>query len=598
MTDAPKGTWRYNLLFGVLVLAAVGLCVRMTLLIRTGQEDAIARARHQQRMVVPLPGRPGMIFAETRGSYVPLAASHQEPSCYIDPFILRDQEIADVSIALGDALGLDQAGILNLQNKILIRKNTRFMWVEEARRMEPAAAEKVNKVIKKLDNSAIGITYEWQREYPNRTLAGALVGFRLRDGQGGGGLELAMDKRLSAVDGERVMLADAGRRPIWPLAAESRPPSDGSNVFLTIDTLIQESLDSAVNEAAEKYGAKWATGVVMDPQTGDVLAMSSTPGFDPSQFSTTSADNRTNRAICLPYEPGSALKPIYAAAAVDAGVVNLRTVLFCENGIYHAIKGGQISDHGSHYGDLTVEDIVVHSSNIGMAKIGEKLGNARLFEIARRFGFDATTGIELPGESAGILRPLNKWDGYSLRRVPFGQEISVTALQLANAFCALSNGGVLMKPRLVSHIVRPDGEVVWHSEPQVIRRVLKPSTATQMLAVLEQVVERGTGKACKLGRWTCGGKTGTAQIAWKGGYPEGAFTGSFIGIAPVSRPRVVCLISVYWPDKKKGHFGATIAAPYVKKVLEFSLTHLDVAPDKEPPAGPRATRIVSAAGRD
>jgi len=589
MTDAPKGTWRYNVMFGVLVLAAAGLCVRMTLLIRTGEQGAIARARHQQRMVVPLPGRPGMIFAQTRSSYVPLAASHQEPSCYLDPFILRDHEIADVSIALGGALGLDPVG---LQDQIIHRRTMRFMWVQRC--MEPAAAERVKKVIKKLDNSAIGIIYEWQREYPNRTLAGTVVGFRRRDGSGGGGLELALDKRLAAVDGKRVMLADAGRRPIWPLAAESSPPSDGSNVFLTIDTLIQESLDAQVNEAAAKYNAKWVTGVVMDPRTGDVLAMSSSPGFDPSQFSRTSADNRANRAVSLPFEPGSALKPVFAAAAVDSGVVNFRTVLFCENGIYHAIKGGQISDHGSHYGDLTVEDIVVFSSNIGMAKVGEKLGIRREFEIAKLFGFDATTGIELPGESAGILRPLNRWDGYSLRRVPFGQEISVTALQLANAFCALSNGGVLMKPRLVSQIVRPDGEVVWRSEPQAVRRVLKPSTATQILAVLEQVVERGTGKACKLSRWTCGGKTGTAQIAWHGRYPDGAFTGSFIGIAPASNPRVVCLISVYWPDKKKGHFGATVAAPFVKKVLEFSLTHLDVPPDKEPAGGPHTTRIASA----
>jgi cell division protein FtsI/penicillin-binding protein 2 len=593
MTDAPKGTWRYNVLFGVLVLAAAALCVRMTLLIRTGQADALARAYRQQRMVVPLPGRPGTIYGETRGSYVQLAASHQEPSCYLDPFILRDREIADLSIALGGVFNIDP---VKLQDDIFRRRTSRFMWVQ--RRIEPAAAEKVKQIAKKLDNSAIGITYEWQREYPNRTLAGPVIGFRHSDGRGGGGLELALDNRLSAQDGERVMLADVRRRPIWPLAAESRLPTDGSNVFLTIDTLIQESLDTAVNEAAEKYGAKWVTGVVMDPRTGDVLAMSSSPGFDPSQFSTTSADNLTNRAVSMPYEPGSALKPVFAAAAVDAGVVNFQTKIFCENGVYHAARGGTISDHGSRYGYLTIEDIVVHSSNIGMAKIGEMLGNARQFEIAKRFGFDATSGIELPGESAGILRRLSKWDGYSLRRVPFGQEISVTAIQLANAFCAMSNGGMLMKPRLVSHIVRQDGEVVWRSEPHAIRRVLKPSTATQILGVLEQVVERGTGKQCKLSRWTCGGKTGTAQIAWHGGYPDGAFTGSFIGIAPVSNPRLVCLISVYWPDKKKGHFGATVAAPYVKKVLEFSLTHLDVAPDKEPQIGPRTTRIVSAASRD
>jgi len=589
MTDRPKGTWRYNVLFGLLVLAAAGLCIRMALLIRTGRDDAIAKAQRQQRMIVPLPGRPGSIFARTRGSYVPMVASHQEPSCFIDPFILRDEEIAEVSIALGDALGMDPVG---LQERIIRRRTSRFMWVRRV--ITPAEVEKVREVSRKLKNSAIGITYEWQREYPNHTLGAAVLGFRLRDGRGGGGLELALDERISAVDGRRVMLADAGRRPIWPLPGESRPPSDGCNVFLTLDMLIQESLDTTVNEAAEKFGAKWATGVVMDPRTGDVLATSSSPGFDPSEYSRTPAENRTNRAICLPYEPGSVLKPIFAAAAVDAGVVNFQTVIFCENGTYYAVRGGRITDHGHHYGDLTVEDIVVHSSNIGMAKIGEMLGNRKLFDIARLFGFSKKTGIELPGESAGILRPLNRWDGYSLRRVPFGQEISVTALQLANAFCALCNGGVLMKPRLVSHIVRADGEVVWRGEPQAIRRVLKPSTSTRILAVLEQVVERGTGKACRLSKWRSFGKTGTAQIAGRGGYVEGAFVGTFVGGAPVSNPRVLCLISAYWPDKRKGHYGATVAAPYVKKVLEFSLTHLDVPPDKAAADGTRTSRIVSA----
>lgn len=589
MTDGPKGTWRYNMMFGLLVLAAGGLCIRMALLIRTGRDGAIARAHRQQRMIVPLPGRPGSIFARTRGSYVPMVASHQEPSCFVDPFILRDEEIADVSIALGDALGLDPIG---LQERIIRRRTSRFMWVRRA--MAPPEADKVREISKKLKNSAIGITYEWQREYPNRTLGGTVLGFRLRDGRGGGGLELALDERISAVDGRRVMLADAGRRPIWPLASESSPPSDGCNVFLTLDTLIQESLDTAVNEAAGKFGAKWATGVVMDPRTGDVLAMSSSPGFDPSEFSRTSAEHRTNRAICLPFEPGSALKPVFAAAAVDAGVADFQTSIFCENGTYYAFKGGRITDHGNHYGDMTVEDIVVLSSNIGMAKIGEMLGNKRLFDIARLFGFSEKTGIELPGESGGILRPLNRWDGYSLRRVPFGQEISVTALQLTNAFCALSNGGVLMKPRLVSQIVRADGEVVWRSEPQAIRRVLKPSTSTQILAVMEQVVERGTGKAFKLSKWTSFGKTGTAQIAGRGGYVDGAFTASFVGGAPASNPRVVCLISVYWPEKRKGYYGSVVAAPYVKKVIEFSLTHLDVPPDKATADGARASRIVSA----
>jgi len=589
MNEATQGTWRYNILFGVLVLAAGGLFLRMGLLVRGGGDEALQKARRQQRMVVPLPGKPGTIYAQTRGSYVPLAASRQMPSCYLDPFILRDEEMAEVAVELGDAVGLDP---IQLQEEIFKRRKKRFMWV--ARRMEPARADKVRQVARKLKNPAVGFTYEWQREYPNGALAGQVVGFRLRDGRGGGGVELTLHDRISALDGKRVMLADASRRPIWPLAAESRPPADGCNVFLTIDALIQEALDDAVNEAAEKFDARWATGIVMDPRTGDVLAMASTPLFDPAKYPTTPAEARTNHAICQPYEPGSAFKPIMAAAAVDAGAVTYQTVIFCENGTYYARKGGRISDHGHHYGDLTVEDIVVHSSNIGMAKVGEKLGNARMYEIVRRFGFDQRTDIELPGESAGIVRALRKWDGYSLRRVPFGQEISVSALQLANAFCVLANGGVLMKPRLVSHITAPDGEVVWRSRPTALRRVLRPTTATQTVAAMEQVVLRGTGKRCKLSRWTSFGKTGTAQIGQPGGYVDGAFTGTFVGGAPASDPRAICLVSVYWPDKSKGHYGATVAAPYVKKVLEFTMTHLDVPPDKLPagPAGRRMTRVA------
>lgn len=593
MNEAPQGTWRYNLLFGVLVLAAGGLFLRMGLLVRHGRDAALEKAIRQQRMVIPLAGKPGAIYAETRGCYVPLAVSRQMPSCFLDPYILRDQEMAQVAVELGGALGLDP---LKLQEKIYERRKKRFMWI--ARWMEPAREKKVREAIRKLKNSAIGITYEWRREYPNGSLAGQLVGFRHRDGRGGGGVELTLHDRIEAFDGKRVMLADASRRPIWPVPDESKAPADGSNIFLTIDALIQESLDGAVNEAQRKFDAKWATGIVMAPRTGDILAMSSTPPFDPAEYGKIGAESRTNHAICQPYEPGSALKPLIAAAAVDAGVVTYQTVIFCENGVYHASRGGRISDHGHHYGDLTVEDINVHSSNIGMAKIGEMLGNTRMYEIVQRYGFDQRTDIELPGESAGIVRPLPRWDGYSLRRVPFGQEISVTALQLANAFCAVANGGVLMKPRLVSHITGADGEVAWQSRPTALRRVLKRSTAMQTVAVMAQVVERGTGKKCKLSRWTSFGKTGTAQIGQPGGYVDGAFTGTFVGGAPASDPRLVCVISVYWPDKRKGHYGATVAAPYVKRVLEFALTHLDVPPDRAPADSPRRRQTsVAAIGR-
>jgi cell division protein FtsI/penicillin-binding protein 2 len=187
--------------------------------------------------------------------------------------------------------------------------------------------------------------------------------------------------------------------------------------------------------------------------------------------------------------------------------------------------------------------------------------------------------VDLPGESPGIVRLLSKWDGYSTRRVPFGQEVSVTSLQLAMAYAAIANGGLLLKPRVVDFVNDGSGRTVWRSKREVVRRVLKESTCEETLGVLRQVVERGTGRGCRLDRWTCFGKTGTAQIAGLGGYIDGAFVGTFVGGAPAGRPEVLCLISIYWPDRSLGHYGATVAAPYVKKVLTRTLSYLDVPPD-------------------
>jgi len=308
--------------------------------------------------------------------------------------------------------------------------------------------------------------------------------------------------------------------------------------------------------------------------------MASVPDFNPNRFNSAGAASRTNRAIVVPYEPGSALKPIFAAAAVDAGVVGYQSEIFCEDGVYHAHRGGRISDHGHHYGWLTLTDVVVKSSNIGMAKVGEMLGNEAMYEIARRFGFGEPTGIDLPGESGGILRPLAKWDTYSLRRIPFGQEISTTALQVTMAFAALANGGALLQPQIVDRIVDASGRSVYEAQPSVVRRVISPQSSAQSLDVLRQVVERGTGRACKMDKWTSFGKTGTAQIPGPGGYVDGAYTGSFVGGAPASRPRAVCLISIYWPDRAKGYYGSVVAAPYVKDVLSKTLTYLDVPGDR------------------
>ena len=559
------------MVFWVLILVVCALCVRLGMLVRNGGSEAAARAQRQQRMVISVPGRAGSIFARTSSRYTPLAISRQIATCYADPSLLNDDELTSVSSAVGEALAVAPEQIAQ---KILRRRSGRFVYLKRG------ITEREVFAIRKLRIGAVRIMHEWRRAYPSEQLAATVVGFRRIDGVPGGGLELTQDAHMTAQAGRRVLLTDAYRRGIWPLADESYPPSDGASVLLCLDAVIQGYLQQAVGRAVEVYDAKWGTGVVVDPQTGRVLAMCSVPTFNPNTFNTAVAEHRTNRTVSVPFEPGSVLKPIIAAGAVQSGVVDYSTRIYCENGTYRAHRGGRITDHGKSFGELSVAEGVIFSSNIALAKIGEKLGNERIHNIVRRFGFGKPTKIELSGESAGIVRPLRKWNGYSLRRVPFGQEISVTALQLAMAFCSLSNGGKLLRPHLVDKVVDPGGKVLYQSRPEVVRRVLSPQVASQSLRVLQGVVERGTGRFCRLSQWTTFGKTGTAQISGPGGYTDGAYVGTFVGGAPVSEPRIVCLISIYWPDPSKGYYGATVAAPGVREVLLQTLRYLNVPPDK------------------
>ena len=436
----------------------------------------------------------------------------------------------------------------------------------------------------------MGIRYEWIREYPNGRIAGTVVGFCRKDGEPGSGLELTVRDVLSPVDGKRVVLGDALRRAIWSVPDSSVPPTDGQSIYLSLDVVLQGYLQQAVSEAVRKVDAEWGTGIMVNPRTGEILAMCSAPTYDPNQFNKTPAEQMLNRAISSPFEPGSVFKPIIAAAAVQAGAVSYDTSIYCENGVYRAKRGGRITDHGKHYGNLSLWDVVVRSSNIGMAKVGEMMGNQRLWESVHRWGFARRTGVSLPGETPGIVRKLKKWDGYSMRRVPFGQEISTSGLQLVMGFSAIANGGVLMKPRLIHQVADVRGQVVWTSKPKVVRRVLSRDVARQSLSVLQDVVERGTGSKARMRYWSSFGKTGTAQIAGLGGYVDGAYVGTFIGGAPVKGPVAVCLISIYHPDRNKGYYGGTVAAPFVREVLEKTMTYLNIPPD-------RADALVAAATR-
>jgi len=557
-----------------LILVALG--VRLWHMRTVYGDKARDMVQRQQRYVIRIPARTGNIYATAHNRPVLFATSRQAPTCFVDPSLLEDYEIADVSSGVGDALNVEP---LTVQDTLMARRGKKYAPIKENPYREITSGQLV--AIKALKNQAIGVEYQWVRGYPCGDLAGSVVGFRMRDGKPGGGLELSLNRHLTAHDGKREILVDAARRAVRLLPGKSVPPKDGNHVFLCLDAVIQNYLQEAVNASVAQYGGPrtWATGVVVDPKTGRVLAMYSVPNFDPNA-SDRPGSVATNRAVIMPFEPGSVVKPLFAAASVSEGVVNWDTMIFCENGLYRPPRGGKITDHGKSYGMKSVIDGVVLSINTLMAKIGGKLGNKRLHAWVMKFGFGQKTGIPLPGEDPGLIRKLRHWDTYSTPRVPFGQEMAVTSLQLAMAFSAIANDGLLLKPRLIDRIVDPEGNVLYVGGRKVVRPIFSPKIARQTRLVMQQVVERGTGKRCQMKQWTSFGKTGTAQIAGPGGYIDGAYTGSFVGGAPVDEPRLLCVISVYWPDRSKAYYGGTIAAPFVKQVLERSLTYLKVHPDK------------------
>ncbi len=577
------GRWRVELVFGLLILSLAGLTVRLVLLMRDHRGRALQVSSRQQRMVIPLPAAAGNIRACGAGSYALLAGSREAPLCFADPALADLSRWSEDCLRLAQVLGRNlSAGDRDLLRwklfrQIADRKANGRRYVVLQRDLDQ---EQVRE-IRELDLPGVRISHEWKREYPCRSLAGTVVGFRMKDGRAGGGIELQFNDLLKASPGKRVMIADVARRPIWPLPGESSHPVDGGTVYLCLDLNIQRFLAEQLESSVREYRAQWGAGVVMNVRTGEILAMASAPTFDPNRYWQADAEARTNRAIVCPFEPGSVLKPLYAAVAVEEGVVGWNTMIDAEGGTYIVRGGGKIGDHGKDWDQLSLRDGVIRSSNIVMAKLGERLGNDRLYAWARRMGFGEKTGVTLPAESGGILRPLERWDGYSLRRVPFGQEISVTSLQLIRAFAALANGGVLLEPRLVHHMVDSRGRRV-EIRPSPGKRIFSPEVCREALLAMQGVVEdeEGTGRRARMEQWTCFGKTGTAQVPNRHGYNNEDYVGSFIGGAPVERPAVICLISIYKPDHQIGYYGGLVAAPYVRRVLEQTLGYLQIRPDK------------------
>ena len=428
-----------------------------------------------------------------------------------------------------------------------------------------------------------------RRVYPNNELAAHVLGFVDDNGRGLAGMEKQMDAALAGTPGERLVMRDGKKHDIALYMTHETPAIDGNNVTLTIKTAIQHVVEEQLDQIEQTYTPNAAYIIVMDPQTGDVLAMGSRPNYDPNNRATFKPENVRDRCITDAVEPGSVFKIITLAGALNEGAINLDTQIFCENG--HFLYGGRElhDDEEAGFGWLPVKEVMAQSSNIGFAKIAlTYLHEDGLYKYATAFGIGQRTGIMGDqGESAGLLRPVRQWSGVSITHIPMGQEVLATPIQLVTAMSVIANGGKLMVPHLTRQVTDPAGNVVKTYEPQVVRQVISTNAANEVAKALQQVMIDGTGKDIHItdstgAGWSCGGKTGTAQKFVDGAYSHTQHVASFIGFAPVVDPAFVCLVMVDDPHTNN-YYGAEVSAPVFANIAKQVVQLMNIPPDLPAP---------------
>jgi len=491
-----------------------------------------------------------------------LAASSMAHSVYADPSkISAPAKVAD-----------KVAPILNIDRGTVLRKvsgSKNFCWL--ARKIPPEQASK----IEALNMDGIFLIKEPKRFYPNGELAGRLLGFVGLDYTGLEGLELKYDNFLKATPEKLIWARDARGNRLFPRIENAAiQQEEGYNLVLTIDSSIQHIVESNLTDAIKSKGAKGGFVIVMDPKTGEILALADQPGFDPNKFSRYNLGEGKNKAITDCFDPGSTFKPFLAAAALQEGIVKESDRFYCENGTY------KVSDRVFHeanrkkYGTLTFHDILKYSSNIGCVKVSERLKKEKFHHYITQFGFGSKTGIDLPGEVSGILRAPQNWTKVDASTIAFGQGVSVTAIQLITALSAIANNGLLMKPHIVRAVVDKQGRIIKKFETTPVRQVISPKTAKRLTAILTDVVgdDDGTGKNAQIVNVAVAGKTGTSQkfdFARKVYSSEKVRT-SFMGFFPAEDPQIAILVTLDEPQRDK--WGGVAAAPVFKNIGEQILT--------------------------
>ncbi len=420
---------------------------------------------------------------------------------------------------------------------------------------------------------------EYRRYYPQLATAAQVIGFAGRDHTGLEGLESFYEGVMAGAAAERVVLRDANAGTVLSPRLSLAEPEPGMDLHLTLDSYIQQVLEGELAAAVERHQASRAMGVILDPWSGAVLAMATVPSFDPNRFQHSPRERWKNRVVTDQFEPGSTFKMVTAAAALEANLIDPSDVIDCEMGGI-TLDGVLIRDH--HPFDLlTFREVIAKSSNVGAIKVGLLVGRRALYDQIERFGFGRRTGIDLPGEEEGLVRPVERWHAREPAYISFGQAVSVTALQLVNAFAAVANGGTLYRPYVVAARGRQGRIEMRHGEPEVLGSPIGAATARTLERMLEAVVAEGTGKAAAVAGYRVAGKTGTAQKPVPGGYSPDKHLASFVGFAPARRPAFVALVAV---DEPIGlYHGGDVAAPVFAAVARELLSYLGVPRDEPGP---------------
>ena len=548
-------------LIGLGWLAMAGRLVQLQWL----QRDQLSeRAEQQRTFVEEIAPRPGDIL-DRQGRL--LATSIQTRSLFLTPRRITQPDVVAGQIAT--AVGVTPEFV---RERIESHANGHFVWIK--RRLSTEEVDAVRDL--ELPADQWGFREEYQREYPQGMLAAQVLGLRDIDGIGRGGVEEAANKQLSGQTGKRLLTRDARGRVLDVLSDVDEPPLPGKSARLTLDIVVQLFAERELDQVIANWKPESCCAVVMNPRNGDILAMVSRPTFDPNRPDAADPEAWKNRTIADIYEPGSTFKPMVVAYGLDQGLLNRGDSYDCERGEY---RMGRRVLHDHHpYGTLNLTDVLVKSSNIGMAKIGEKMQNENLHAAATVFGFGRKTGVELPGELTGILRPLAKWNSYSTGSIPMGHEIAATPLQLITAHAALANRGELVAPRL---IFRDDTDA---TQLQTLTHATVSAKTARWVVEhpMAEVVTRGTGKRARIAGYNVFGKTGTAQcLSPQGGYVTGKYVSSFLCGGPVENPQLMVLVVVNQASVGSEAFGGKVAAPAAANILRQSLVYLRVSPDVE-----------------